>query len=399
MANRLNEQEGLLENLQTREVLATAVSSLTALEGITTTNSARYIDPLYYDIHADVPAFLGEGKKDIERWETLATCQQVDHLLFQPYLATRSEFPDLLRLRFALIAQATGVAALKIKALDIAASPVECAELGKCFQSATRVSLRSITLRLFTNHDGSPTLAEFSQVARFLQNAVLVTNLQLEFGPHGLSAYDSSSNPLSRYFDRTNLWDISGLMDKIRLPHLKSLQVHRFCITEESFISFMRLHAPNLRYITFHAAHMKSPGDRDAMPFSRWQRAIIDIAPIMSMDHLDLGLIEDSWLSSRLRYERSLRDECKRPVPYVSRRSRYPEYCRQVSAYLQCKGNIEYPQYERYYETLEQVVKRYENNPRNFHGKQIQVLDYTEVGIDSDRLKESAVAIPLPPQQ
>ncbi|KAL8895462.1 MAG: hypothetical protein Q9207_008164 [Kuettlingeria erythrocarpa] len=369
MANRLNEQEELLKDPQTREFLAIAVSSLIALEKITTTNSARYIDPLYYPILADVPAFLGEDEKDIERWKTLATCQQVDYLLPQPYFATRSDFPDLLRLRFALIARATGVAAFKVKALDIAASPAECVELSvmrrseKCFQSDTCVSLRSITLRLFTDHDDSPTVPEFSQIARFLQTAVLVTNLQLEFGPHGSSAYDYSSNPLGRYFDCAKLWDVSGMMDKIRLPHLQSLEVHRLCITEDSFGSFMRLHAPKLRYIAFHAAHMKSPGDRDAMPYSRWQRAIIDIAPFMSMDHVHLGLIEDSWLSSRLRYEQSLRDECKRPLSYVSRRSRYPEYCRQVSAYLRCKGNVEYPRYEKYYERLEQVVRRYEYNP------------------------------------
>lgn len=375
MANRLNEQEVLLNDLQTPEILATAVSNLIALDGITTTNSARYLDTLHDFDNEDVPAFVGEDEEEINRWETLAKCQRVDYLLSQPFIATKSDFPDLSSLPLAIMTGAMGVAALNVKALNITASPAEFVELGivrrsgECSQSTTCVSLRSITLRLFTDHDGRPTLYQFSQVARFLKNAVLVTDIQLEFGPHRMSSYNNSANPLSRYLDRTNLWDISGMMDKIRLPHLKSLQVHRFCITEDSFTSFMRFHAPKLRYISFYSAHMKSPGDRDGTPFSRWQRAIDDIAPIMSLEHVDLGLIEDSWLSSRLRYEQSLCDECVLPPSYVTRRSRYTKYCRQVSAYLQCKGNVEYPRYERHFEKLKQAIRRYERSSPEHSGR------------------------------
>ncbi|KAI4171710.1 MAG: hypothetical protein LQ346_008717 [Caloplaca aetnensis] len=130
MANRLNEQEVLLNDLQTPEILATAVSNLIALDGITTTNSARYLDTLHDFDNEDVPAFVGEDEEEINRWETLAKCQRVDYLLSQPFIATKSDFPDLSSLPLAIMTGAMGVAALNVKALNITASPAEFVELG-----------------------------------------------------------------------------------------------------------------------------------------------------------------------------------------------------------------------------------------------------------------------------
>lgn len=352
MVKLLHDQRLLLNDPETSNLLADAMSSLTALEAIVTTNSAKYIDEMRYHIFDDIPVLLGEHEDDIGRWEFLSYRQSVDCLLRRPFSGARSDFRDLAPLPLAIIASAMSVAAPRLKALTITAFLADFMETGTArlsgewFQPAMYGSLRSIALRLVTDDDGDPSASGLSQIGCFLQNAVFLTDIQLEFGPNVWIPDGVSNNPLNRYFDQNVCWNISEMMNKIRLPHLKSLQVYRFCITEDSFTAFMRFHAQTLRHVSFYHAHMRSPGDYDAMPFSRWQRAITDIAPIMSLNHVDLGLIEDSWLSSRLRYEESLGEESLFFSIWSTRCMQYLVYCRQVFAYLQSKGHIEYPKFE-----------------------------------------------------
>ncbi|KAL8990701.1 MAG: hypothetical protein Q9177_000701 [Variospora cf. flavescens] len=362
----LNDQKRLLNDPQTQESLANILSSLTALKFLKTTKSAKYIDRSDLSTYEDIPTLLDEETDDVERWETIAHCQRVDALLCKPFMATRLTSPDLASLSSILIARAIDLAAPKLKSFNITAWPVDVEDIamvwppGKCLPSATRASVRSMTLHLLKHSSRSPTASELSPIGSFIQKAVFLTHIQLELPSYKWTSDDSSrsaNNPFNRYFCPNVSCDISGMMDEIRLPYLKSLQLHRFCISEESFVSFMKHHAHTLRRAVFYLPHMRSSGDYDAMPFSSWRCAITEIAPLVSLSYVDLGLFEDAWLSSKLRHVEFLAAQGLQRRFWVTRHATYVEYCRHVSAFLQCQGHTEYPKFETY---MEQILKRCE---------------------------------------
>ncbi|KAL8925453.1 MAG: hypothetical protein Q9208_003545 [Pyrenodesmia sp. 3 TL-2023] len=357
MVNLLHEQELLLKDPETPELLAKATSSLSALEAIMTRNSADELGPSRsYDFEETLALFPCEN--DLERWRSLRDHQRMSYPVCRPFMAIGSDYPDLASLPLANIVRALSIAAPEPKVLKITASTAVFMETGtmwlseKCLQAATYESLRSITLHLFAYSGSSPSTSEFSQIGCFLGNAVSLTHIQLECRSDKGVFHVEPINQFSRYFAQDVLWDISEMINRIRLPYLKSLQIHRFCITEDSFTSFMRFHAQKLRYVSFFQAHMQSPGDRGAIPFSRWQRAITEVAPLMSLDHVELCLFEDSWLSSKLRHKQFLSKEGLRTAR-AKIRARYTVYCREVCANLQGKGHVGYPDFERTFERLE----------------------------------------------
>ncbi|KAL8651171.1 MAG: hypothetical protein Q9210_003408 [Variospora velana] len=365
MVNRLNDQKRLLNDPQTQESLANILSSLTALESLKTIKSAEYVHGFDSSAYEDrSPTLLDQEDEDFERWETLARCQRADSLMCKPFMATRLAFPGLASLSSTLIARAIDLAAPKLKTFNITAWPADVEDMatawppGKCLQSAKRASVRSMTLHLLKHSSRSPTASELSAIGSFIHNAVFLTHIQLELPPHKWASDDSwPNNPFNRYFCPDVSWDISGMMDKICLPYLKSLQLHRFCISEKSFISIMKHHAHTLRRAVFYLPHMRSPSDHDAMPFSSWRRAITEIAPLVSLSYVDLGLFEDAWLSSKLRHVEFLAAQGLWSRFWVTRHATYVDYCRQVSAYLQCQGHIEYPKFETY---MVQILERCE---------------------------------------
>lgn len=362
MVKLLNDQKRLLNDPHTQESLANTLSSLTALDSLKTTKSAEYINRSDLSTYEDIRTLLDEETDDFERWEAIAHCQRVDALLCKPFMATRSTSPNLASLSSTLIARAIDLAAPKLKTFNISAWPADVEDIamvwppGKCLPSATRASVRSMTLDLLQHSTRSPTASELSPTGSFIQKAVFLTHIQLDLPPYKwTSNYRSPKNPFNRYFCPDVSCDISGMMDEIRLPYLKSLQLHRFCISEESFVSFMKHHARTLRRAVFSLAHMRSPDDHDAMPFSKWRCAITEIAPLVSLNHVDLGLFEDAWLSSKLRHVKFRAAQGPQHRFWFIRHMTYVDYCRQVSAFLRCQGHIEYPKFETYMEQLLEI--------------------------------------------
>ncbi|KAL9017902.1 MAG: hypothetical protein Q9185_004763 [Variospora sp. 1 TL-2023] len=362
MVKLLNDQQRLLNDSQTQESLANILSSLTALESLKTTKSSKYVDWSDLSTYEHIPTLLDEETDDVERWKTIAHCQRVDALLCIPFMATRLSSPDLASLSSTLIATAIDLAAPKLKTFNISAWPADVEDIGmvwppgKCLPSATRASVRSMTLHLLKHSSRSPTASELSPIGSFIQKAVFLTHIQLELPAYIWTSDDRSlNNPFNRYFCPNVSCDISTMMDKIRLPYLKSLQLHRFCISEESFVLFMKHHAHTLRRAVFYLPHMRSPGDHDAMSFSSWWRAITEIAPLVSLSYVDLGLFEDAWLSSKLRHVECLAAGGLQHGLSFTRHAIYVEYCRHVSAFLQCQGHTEYPEFETY---MEQILER-----------------------------------------
>ena len=193
--------------------------------------------------------------------------------------------------------------------------------------------LRSLDIRLIIDRGNN-------RMAHFLQHCANITNLKLHIYARSFTNQEADSSYVTSLWDSHPLGEISEVLKPLRFGQLQNLVIDRFSITEEAFVTFMKTHAETMKSIIFKIPYMITPGHQSTR-FSSWEHAIKEVAPFMSLKHVDLGNILDYALS-RLYSEDMHLGGC---YCHGVRNQRIRMFASSASAYLMSRGQAQYPKY------------------------------------------------------
>lgn len=337
----LSEQKSLLEKPHLESELADIISKLRNLHTI------QIVSGL-----CNWWKCVGGSPIDNQRSYNNTLALQLETFMRDPsYLFGNREIQQHPLLPFSLLVRALPGAAYALTNLSIANLPAKfwhSYESDGCWDNikstidrATFTNLRSLKLCF-----GVFRPPKQQQLASFIGCFRSLTSLQLEIRGLREQWYEwwreDIFGPDPNLLDWNSLLNLSGILDHLNLCHLQELKIDHLRISEETFNSFMARHAQTLHTISFSMSYMESPGDH-ATRIPSWKRALTEIAPVMSLKHVDLGIVNDSFMSWLLAVLIRSGDE---RLPLQAGNS-YRVYCRQMSEFLRSGGKVAYPELRR----------------------------------------------------
>ncbi|KAL9030661.1 MAG: hypothetical protein Q9196_001248 [Gyalolechia fulgens] len=336
----LHEQKSLLKDPHLLPVLAGAMAKLVSLRTIQTVSGRRNLD---CDNMFDQPSVD-------DRSQRAAYSLQSETFLAYPFCLSVSTEQLLKPLDFVLKAMRGSTPAVRV--LTIADLPFDSWESNKPngYWNAIDDAFGNLhSLKLCLIAEGTIIPPTHQQIAHFIGRCRSITAIELDIDER--KRWSVEDPLIEDPWD--SIWgvlrDISDLLGRLHLCHLQRLQINRFRISEEAFVSFMTQHAATLRSISFSQSYMTSPGDH-VTRIPSWERAIRQVAPLMSLTHVDLGRFRDSMISDLTEMVDSKGANRLHSsffsVDYQNIGHRHQAYCRRVSDYLRRGGEGDYPKPE-----------------------------------------------------
>ena len=335
MVTRLvKSQQELLAGSESPGMLACLISRLPNLDTIRMVSAASYRYTYNYDFHGEEPD-LNDDRWHFARHsldaELLVGCA-LDH-----DDGWRKPLPPV-----TLVLRAMASAPTRITNLRIFAVPADFWMTGDkpwSYESSVMptlgnglLTLRFLNLRLLVDYGNR-------RMAHFLQSCCNVTHLKLSI--HSTAKTRMAEEAQSPdYWGQYPMSDISEVLMPLRLTHLQHVIIDQFSVTEEAFVGFIKTHAETLRSMRFKTPYMTSP-DHPTLRISSWEKAIVEVAPFMSLEHVELGMLGDSSLSALLNPEGIICDN-----GWGNRQKRFCAFASAVAAYLMTRGRGDYPKYE-----------------------------------------------------
>lgn len=334
----VNGQQDLLADRGTPGMLARLISRLPNLDTIQMMSASPYEAWTYHGCDAEEPDMA-----DDDRWGFVRLSLEAELLVSCPY-ADNDHWRRPLQ-PFSLLLRAIASAPTRTTNLRIGAIPADFWMGGDkpwTYESIVMptmgtglLTLRSLDLRLVVDTGNH-------RMAHFLQRCPNVTHLKLRIhSTAAATAYAGASGPRGGvYWQLRLLSDISGLLAPLHLPHLQHLKIDQFSITEEAFTTFVEAHAETLRSMVFRIPYMTSP-DHPTLRISSWEKVLGEVAPFMSLEQVDLGMLGDSALSALFDSEGQIYDR-----RWDNRKTRFCAFASAVAAYLVAGGKGDFPRYE-----------------------------------------------------
>ena len=331
----LKDQRALLADPGTPGMLAHLIASFPNLNAIqmTAINSDKWLS--YDDGELDTEA--------LNRWDAARDSLQAGLLVSNAF--EYGEDPGTKALQPTKhVLDAVAAARTPIRLLQVDAIPAEFWMGGGepwTFESNPHrdngnglLTLQSLDIRLIIDRGNN-------RMAQFLQHCANITNLNLHVYARSTTNQETDSSYVTSLWDGYPLGEISEVLKPLRLGQLQNLVIDRFSITEDAFVTFMKTHSETLKSIIFKIPYMTKSGHQ-SMRASSWERAIREVAPLMSLKHADLGNILDSALSLVFSEDIDL-GGC---YCHGVRSQRIRMFTGSVAAYLMSRGQAHYPKYE-----------------------------------------------------